>query len=432
MINNNNTPSPANNLASTLCYGIPLQNPFEVFVFCTTTYSFSLLKTDKRKIASIGLNKYSRLSAYCNGDNRLYISGGEHSDTTKELIDDLWIVNLMTGSIERIPHAIAPKKMHSMICLEESYIFIVGGNDCVTLLYDLNTKACTEWKALNVLRKEPTLALINSYVYAFSMSNGNEVSFERTNIHMESVCAWELIVPVITREALCYKQKLFGVAAYSGDEFMFLGGTIDSDTESKESADKCLCYNVKDNTVNVSDVKFDMLDLGEKRFYPYEEDIDFAIPTFNRSCPVVVLYNKLKREYTSVPFHTDTKNVNAVNAVGHESSSSKRSSALSYLFLPKVDANKYNFNMPSMKASVNECSDTHVIKAPIYMSQVIKEVTDDEEIIDKQETQNVNEDEAQNGQRTHTKLGDVYVSSEGNLNQEGRKIEMKNAGMLFN
>ena len=428
MLNNNNTSLIAYNDVD-VYYGIPLQNPFEVFVFSTQTGCFSILTTNQREIASIGLNKYSRLSAYCNGKNMLYISGGEYCET-KELLDDLWIVDLSNGSIEQIPNAIVPKKMHSMLYLEENYLFIVGGNDCITILYDLNTKTRTEWKALNVLRKEPTLALVNSYVYAFNMSNDNEVSFERTNIHTENICKWELIVPILTRDALCCKQKLFGITTCDEDEFMFLGGTIDSDDEKEEKVNTCLCYSVKDNTVNVSDVKFEMLDLGEKHFHPYKDDIDFIIPTFNRNCPIIVLYNKTKREYTSIPFHTETKSRNVFN---NQSNNSKQCHMLSYSFLPKVDACKYNFNMPIVKASVNEYSDMHVIKAPLYMSHVIREVTDDEEIIDQQETQNVEGFKVQDDHKIHTKLGDVYINSfsEGNQTPGGRKIEMKNAEMMF-
>ena len=429
MLNNNNTSLIAHN-ASAVYYGIPLQNPFEVFVFSTQTGCFSLLTTNQQEIASIGLNKYSRLSAYCNGENMLYISGGECCDT-KELLDDLWIVELTNGSIEQLPNAIVPKKMHSMLYLEENYLFIVGGNDCITILYDLNTKTRTEWKPLNVLRNEPTLALVNSYVYAFNISNGNEVLFERTNIHTESICEWELVIPVITEHTLFCRQKLFGIAACGQEEFMFLGGTMDSDDEREDKVNTCLCFNVNDNTLNVSDVKFEMLDLGEKHFHPYKDNIDFVIPTFNRNRPVIVLYNKTKSEYTSIPFHTETKSSNVFSNEGNDS---KQRNVLSYSYLPKVNACKYNFNMPDMKASVNEYNNMHVIKAPLYMSHVIREVTDDEEIIDKEETQNVVEGlKAQNDRKIHTKLGDVYVNScsEGNQTPGERKIEMKNAGMLF-
>ena len=55
--------------------GKPFSDPFCVFAFIKKEKILKILKFDGKDI--YGLNDYGSYTAYCNGDDRLYISGGE-------------------------------------------------------------------------------------------------------------------------------------------------------------------------------------------------------------------------------------------------------------------------------------------------------------------------------------------------------------------
>ena len=65
-----------NNMVSNLV-GKPFNNPFEVYIFNKTNKILHIQTFDNELILSLGLNDYGASSAYCNGNNHLYISGGE-------------------------------------------------------------------------------------------------------------------------------------------------------------------------------------------------------------------------------------------------------------------------------------------------------------------------------------------------------------------
>ena len=419
-------------------YGIPIQNPFEVFIFSTKTGCFTILTTNQSEIEKVNLNKYSRLSSYCNGNNCLFISGGEDI-TSNKLLNDFWTVDLNKGSIEQAQSTIVSKKLHSMIHIRHNNsLYIVGGSDKSTYIYDIVNKSFQQAKDLNITRIEPALMVINTYLYAFSLLNeqGNEITFERT--HHTSISPWELLTPRITTAegTLQYKQKLFGIAYGLENNYIFIGGNIDYVSSVNNNNNKklqCLCYNDNDNTLSFSDnIEYSEFDFGEKNFYKYKDNIDFIIPSFNRKCPVVILYDKSKHEVKSVPFLTKSK-ITDPSMLG-------QSRMLSYSALPKFKTRQYNFNMPKpVTQSTLKQSETHQPS----LEQVIKEEPEEHE---EQEKEIINEptqtkivtdiDVNVNNKNSNTlNLGDVYIStkncSELYLKGKLKKIEMKNAGMFF-
>ena len=58
------------------------------------------------------LEKLNSSSSYCNGDNKLFVSGGISNEG--EIIDNLWIFDLINYDIELISN-LAPKNNHSLI-----------------------------------------------------------------------------------------------------------------------------------------------------------------------------------------------------------------------------------------------------------------------------------------------------------------------------
>ena len=434
-------------------YGIPIQNPFEVFIFSTKTGCFTILTTNQSEIEKVNLNKYSRLSSYCNANNCLFISGGEDI-ISNTLLNDFWIVDLNKGSIEQIQNTIVSKKLHSMIHIQHNNtLYIVGGSNKSTYIYDILTKSFQQANDLNTTRIEPALLVINNYLYAFSLLNeqGNEITFERTN--HTSISPWELLTPRITtiEGTLQYKQKLFGVAYGLDNNYILIGGNIDYvnaviNDNGNNNKRMCLCYNDNDNTLSYSDnVEYSEYDFGEKNFYKYKDNIDFIIPSFNRKCPVVILYDKSKQEVKSVPFLTKSK-ITDPSMLG-------QSRMLSYSALPKLKTRQYNFNMPkpvSQSTSKEDNINNNNNNAKLLLEQVIKEEPEEHEEQEKEckheqiQTKilsdtdinvNILNNTNTNINNNKMNLGDVYINTK-NCNElyttgKLKKIEMKNAGMFF-
>ena len=57
--------------------GKPFNNPFEIFLFKKSDKILKIQTYDENIIENLGLNDYSPSSAYCNGNNQLFISGGK-------------------------------------------------------------------------------------------------------------------------------------------------------------------------------------------------------------------------------------------------------------------------------------------------------------------------------------------------------------------
>ena len=106
--------------------GRPYFQPFEVFLFSREDKSLKIQLYDEDIINNLFLNEFCSSSAYCNGNNHLFISGGERDNG--ELIDNFWEIDLKEQIIAE-PVKIIPKKNHSMIFIPDKYVFIVGGND---------------------------------------------------------------------------------------------------------------------------------------------------------------------------------------------------------------------------------------------------------------------------------------------------------------
>lgn len=451
--NNDTTTIKQVQYVNSVLYGIPIQNPFEVFIFSTKTGCFTILTTNQSEIEKVNLNKYSRLSSYCNANDCLFISGGEDI-TSNTLLNDFWIVDLNKGSIEQIQNTIVSKKLHSMIYIQHNNtLYIVGGSDKSTYIYDIVTKTFQQANDLNTTRIEPALLVINNYLYAFSLLNeqGNEITFERTN--HTSISPWELLTPRITtvEGTLQYKQKLFGVAYGLDSNYIFIGGNIDymnaivnDNDNSNSNKQMCLCYNDNDNTLSYSDsVEYSEFDFGEKNFYKYKDNIDFIIPSFNRKCPVVILYDKTKQEVKSVPFLTKLK-ITDPSMLG-------QSRMLSYSALPKFKTRQYNFNMPKpvVLQSVSKEDNINNNNTKLLLEQVIKEEPEEHEEQEKEgkheqiQTKILSDIDINanipnipsNSNSNKLNLGDVYINTK-NCNElyttgKLKKIEMKNAGMFF-
>ena len=116
--------------------GKPFIEPFEIFIFNTKEKNIKIQTYDIKNIEALELNDFNNTSyTYCNGNNILYLSGGEKKNL--EIINKLWIIDLHNNKQIKNLLLLSPKKYHSMIFIPDNYIFFIGGNDKNTFYYDI-------------------------------------------------------------------------------------------------------------------------------------------------------------------------------------------------------------------------------------------------------------------------------------------------------
>ena len=92
--------------------GKPFSNPFSVFTYIKKEKTMKLLKFGNNNLLN-ELDDYNSSSAYCNGNNKLYISGGEKAKG--EYAEKLWRIDLKKVEIES--NEMIRIKNHSMIII---------------------------------------------------------------------------------------------------------------------------------------------------------------------------------------------------------------------------------------------------------------------------------------------------------------------------
>ena len=309
--------------------GKPFNEPFEVFLFAKDDKSLKIQTYDPITINNLYLNDYSPSSAYCNGNNHLFISGGEKKNG--EIIDNFWEIDLKDQNIAE-PVKIPPKKNHSMIFIPNNYVFIVGGNDKKTFYFNTENVEVCEWANLNVIRTEPALQRISNYLYCFdNISKGNNDLFtlEKTDLKSNSP-EWVLYTPKLNFQNVNVEklnQKFFGVSKDDENNIIFLGGNMDNYNNNNELFN--YKYNTFLNTIEVSKVPYRKYNFKEKTFLSYKNNIDYILPDFNKQHPEVVFF---------------VKNKNKIEAIDYEPKLNAQIRPLKY----QTSDHKYDFNMPTV------------------------------------------------------------------------------------
>ena len=289
--------------------GKPFSEPFEVFIFNRKDKKLNIQKYEDDEIDKYKLNDYNSSSAYCNGNNRLFISGGEKNNLNYN--NKFWKINLDNQGIDFIE--MEDKKNHSMIYIPGGYVFIVGGINKKTFCYDEQNNQIWLYGNLNILRNEPALVLISGLLYCFDNINikdsSNKFTFERTDLNKES-SEWELMAPNFNYKVNGMNQKFFGIVKNDGNNILFLGGNMD---ENEDKNKYNYSYNIKNNEIELSDIPFKEYNFKEKTFLPYNENIEYILPDFNRNHPEVIFYQKNKKKLNIVKYKHDSKNKSPIN-----------------------------------------------------------------------------------------------------------------------
>ena len=316
--------------------GKPFNNPFEVFLFKKSDKILKIQTYDENIIKSVGLNDYNSSSAYCNGNNQLFISGGEKKKNN-EIINKLWQIDLENNTFINDPIIIPPKKNHSMIFIPPSYVFIVGGNDKKTFYFDCEKQEISDWAELNLERNEPALQRIGNILYCFdnvNKINNAQLSFEKTELNSKNP-KWTLFYPKFepSLENEKLPQKFFGTAKDRDNNIIFLGGNMDYYNIDENTLNNYQ-YNPDTNTIGISTIPYKDYNFKEKTFLPYNKNIDYILPDFNKQHPEVVFYVKNKSKVEKVNYKPNKNNSNKENILRGP----KR---------PLFDS-KYDFNMPTI------------------------------------------------------------------------------------
>ena len=278
--------------------GKPFNNPFEILCFYKNERKFRKLNYNDEIIKAKNLDKFDKTSAYCNGWNHLYISGGSNS------LNQLWDINLKKNSIHSPIH-IPQKKNHSMIFIPKHIIFIVGGNNLDTYYYNLKEKCIVTWGNLNSIRVEPALQLVNKKLYCIdSIINYNNYTLEATDL-ISNEAKWILIKPKISSMIINSQimQKEFAICK-DKDNIIFLGGQINNINGMKNNIMN-LIYNKDNNCIELSEVKYKQFKLKEKGFSPFNNIYDFILTDFPRDSPQMAFFNKKKKKIEIINFSSD-------------------------------------------------------------------------------------------------------------------------------
>ena len=354
--------------------GKPFNNPFEVQIYDKNKEKMNILHLNNNDIQNSEIENYSQSSAYCNGNNHLFISGGENEKNV--ILGHFWDIDLLNQTIKKNPKGIEPKKNHSMIFIPDKYVFIVGGNSKRTFYYDTENKEIFDWSNLNIERFEPSLMVVNDNLYCFDniKKGNNELTFEKSNL-IESP-KWDLIKPKINPSINNFNQKFFGVSKLNNDNVIFLGGDMNDENNSIMN----YSYNIPNETISKTQIPFFQKNLAEKTFIEIDENTDYILTDYPKNFPEILYFNKKKMKLTSVDFDIDKSNEK--------------------LQRPRKKNNKkYNFDMPE-RIRVNHNKENQIEK-PITLENDDIDFIKQNEIKTKNKHQNKFEPEIpQNNENT--------------------------------
>ena len=314
--------------------GKPFNNPFEIYTFYKKDKILKVQTYPSHIIYNTGLEYFNNFAAFCNGENHLYISGGEKEN--KEINNKFWDIDLINKEIKE-PLNICPKKNHSMIFIPGNYVFLVGGNDTKTIYYDIKTDEIFEWADLNIKREEPALQRVGRILYCFDnikKLTNEKLTFEKTDLTSDTP-VWQIINPEIDNSFENFNQKFFGVGKDFDDNIIFLGGNIDNDENNELKNYK---FSPFTHCIEPSKIPYQEFNFKEKTFLPYNKNIEFLFPDFNRENPELVFYVKNKNKFEKMDFKKTPNPLDEINLKSRNH--------------PKIENNNlkipFNFDMPKI------------------------------------------------------------------------------------
>ena len=247
----------------------PKSNPFSLYVYSPKDKNINVQIIPEKTISLFELNKFNDGSAYCNGYNELYISGG--NDNNK----DFYIINNSNYEIKK-KNMLSNKKNHSMLYLNFKenieWVFIAGGEDKKSFYYDIKKNYFVNWGDTIETHKKPALIQLGEYLYILDEINLRKNFFERTKI-ISSNRKWEKIVPNFDKKLMANFPSKFGVSFDLNGKIILLGG------DNIKTVNNTYVYEPGSNTIILSENGTnDSMLFNDKTFYKVNKRYSINLP----------------------------------------------------------------------------------------------------------------------------------------------------------
>jgi hypothetical protein len=259
------------------------------------------------------LKKFNSFSAFCNGNKKIYLSGGEtsndpaNSSSFADFIEiDLEQNNPSGLSYRNLPNLNEARTWHSMIFIPKKYVFIVSGTNTKSVeLFNTETNEIKIDSYLNEARSECTLALVNYlYLYAFCGFLLHQTfvnTIERCNLGRENR-KWE-IVNYKLENGIQFNPSFFAVG-YLNDDILLFGGNENEEDKNQnyllKNGEILEEFNNNENIVGV---------YREKLFHPINNETSALIPLLSNNVEVCYLKNSDKT-VTKEIYKDENENIN--------------------------------------------------------------------------------------------------------------------------
>ena len=351
---------------NTLFIGKPIINELGYYIYKKNTSQLKVVKIPEEEVLSnIKIQYFSRISAYCNANNYLFIYEGtniSNNTFTSRFVkkSSLYFnnnkfirINLINEEINIISIKFPRRILHSMIFIPEKYIFIVGGKYKKeakdVLIYKIKEENYSYEKYPHLLPYEllePSLIMINNkYLYAFENS---KEKFKVVKCNVAQVGPFE---DIKIKNEKQIEQKFFGVVPkINKNKVLFLGGQFLS--FSNKVSQKNYEFNFNTNELILTDINFENFDFIEKTFIPIEKNNYMQITEFkmnNEYIPKIIICGNKKQSVKLVEEEEKNKSKGKFFEEGFDSVESKNLK----VFISNKSTQSINNNADSIVPSSN-------------------------------------------------------------------------------
>ena len=323
----------------TLFIGKPILNELGYYVYKKNMSQLKVVRIPEEEMSKFKINYFSRISAYCNANNYLFIYEGTNMSNntfTSRYIKKSSVyynnnkfirINLINEEIKIISIKFPRRILHSMIFIPEKYIFIIGGKykkeTKDVLIYKIKEENYTYEKYPHLLPYEllePSLIMINNkYLYAFENS---KEKFKVVKCNVAEIGPFE---DIKIKNEKQIEQKFFGVVPkINKNKILFLGGQFLN--ISNNPTPKNYEFNFNTNELILTNIHFDNFDFIEKTFIPIEKNNYMQISEFkmnNQYVPKIIIFGDKKKSVQLMDDEDKNKSKGKFFEEGFESIESK-------------------------------------------------------------------------------------------------------------
>ena len=324
---------------NTLFIGKPIINELGYYIYKKNTSQLKVVKIPEEELSKIKIKYFSRISAYCNANNYLFIYEGtniSNNTFSSKFIKKSSVyfnnnkfirINLINEEIDVISIKFPRRILHSMIFIPEKYIFIIGGKykkeTKEVLIYKIKEENYNYEKYPHLLPYEllePSLIMINNkYLYAFENS---KEKFKVVKCNVAGIGPFE---DIKIKNEKQIEQKFFGVVPkINKNKILFLGGQFLN--LSNNSTQKNYEFNFSTNELILTDIDFENFDFIEKTFIPIEKNNYMQITEFkmnNEYIPKIIICGNKKQSVQLVEEEEKNKSKGQFFEEGFDSVESK-------------------------------------------------------------------------------------------------------------